>query len=82
MARECRCSCDLFGHFIRLFSFLACLSTGAAAGWGFILADVRWKKENPSLGNDVVKNLTELNKSMALFQGLMAVYYWCALSFV
>lgn len=75
MARECRCSCDAFALVLRIFSFLACLATGGAAGWGFLLADARWRKEKPAVGADVVTSLLELNKSMALFQGLMAVYY-------
>jgi hypothetical protein len=80
--RECRCTCDGFAMFLRLFSFLAYLCTAAAAGWGFVLANKRWQTENLTIGANstlqgLADGLTSLNRSMALFQGLMAVYYVC-----
>lgn len=68
--------------FLRIFSFLACLCTAAAAGWGFILANKRWQTENLTVAgnstlNDLAAGLTSLNRSIALFQGLMSVYYVC-----
>lgn len=80
--RECRCSCDSFALIIRIFSLLSHLASGAAGGWGFILAAQRFSREgqikdlakNGDQG-DIVKGLTALNSSQAIFQGIMSVYF-------
>ena len=76
--RECRCTCDGFAMVLRVGSFLAHLGTGAAAGWGFVIASQRFADEQTAkaLSGDVAKTLQTLNKSFAFFQGIMAAYYW------
>lgn len=75
-SRECRCTCDGFALVLRVLSFLAHASTGAAGGYGFVLAGNRWTKEKVPLSGDVGESLVGLNRSLAVFQGLMATYYW------
>jgi len=64
---------------LRVCSFLAHAGTGAAAGWGYLIANERFKLEAgaAALSTDVVKSLSSLNQSFAFFQGIMATYYWC-----
>jgi len=84
MNRECRCSCDSFALVIRVASFLAHCASGAAGGWGFILANRRAQNEGAikSLGGgDIVANVAALNASTAVYQGLMA-FYFCIFAFL
>lgn len=64
---------------LRVASFLAHAATGAAAGWGFLIANERFKDEQAAkaLTGDVAASLKALNASYAFFQGIMAAYYWC-----
>jgi hypothetical protein len=64
---------------LRVASFLAHAATGAAAGWGFLIANDRFKDEKAAeaLSGDVATSLKALNASYAFFQGIMAAYYWC-----
>jgi hypothetical protein len=78
--RECRCTCDGFAMVLRVGSFLAHLGTGAAAGWGFLIARDRFNKDENGPGSvtaDLSKTAQYLNESFAVFQGIMAAYYWC-----
>jgi hypothetical protein len=78
-SRECRCTCDGFAMVLRVASFLAHAATGAAAGWGFLIANERFKDEKAAeaLTGNVADSLKALNASYAFFQGIMAAYYWC-----
>ena len=82
MNRECRCSCDSVAIVLRIFSLLSHCASGAAGGWGFILAYRTSQKEDSiktavdgSKGGDIAEYLKALNSSQAVFQGIMAFYF-------
>ena len=86
-SRECRCSCDTFGLVLRIFTLVSHLCLGAAACWGFVIADQRYRATATGVVdvNGVVSALNNLTNQYAVFQGLMSFYFavfvrcWCRL---
>ena len=77
MARECRCSCDAFATVVRVVTLFGHLASMVAAGWGFIVANMRFTVCNTQSNgaNCAAATLLSLSNNYAIFQGLMAVYF-------
>lgn len=64
---------------IRILTGITYIATIGAGGWGFLLANARFQtsyEANNGTSQISLDNLDLLQKNVAVFQGLMALYYW------